>query len=106
MALAALGFWYAQPQTLVELILLYYSAITQFAPGVVAALVWRRASAWGVAAGAMIGLAISVAASGGGTGPLNAGFAALLANTAVMVAVSILTPGAARPTRDAATDLR
>lgn len=96
-AALALGFWLEGARTLVELILIYYNGITQFAPGVVAAFLWRRATAWGVAAGILVGLALAIALTNSATTPwgLNAGFIALTANVAVMVAVSLLTPNRA-----------
>lgn len=96
-AVLALGFWLEGARTLVELILIYYNGITQFAPGVVAAFLWRRATAWGVAAGICVGLGLAVALTSNATTPwgLNAGFIALTANVGVMVVVSLLTPARA-----------
>ena len=59
-ALLALGLWLEEPKTIVELLLMYYNGITQFAPGIIAAFVWPRANVWGVAAGLVVGLAIAV----------------------------------------------
>ena len=47
-AVLALIFWLDAQRTVVELLLLYYNGITQFAPGVIASFVWKRATAWGV----------------------------------------------------------
>lgn len=93
-ALLALWFWIAERKTLVELILIYYSAISQFVPGVCAAFLWPRATAWGVFAGIACGVGIAVALTISGVTPwgLNAGFAALCINVAVLVAVSLMTP--------------
>ncbi|HEY3675587.1 MAG TPA: sodium:solute symporter family protein [Candidatus Tumulicola sp.] len=93
-AVLALVFWLKEQQTLVELLLLYYNAVTQFMPGVVAAFCWRRATAWGVAAGISAGiiLALILSASGAALWGINAGLIALLANVAVLVAVSLATP--------------
>jgi solute:Na+ symporter, SSS family len=93
-AVLALIFWLKEQQTLVELLLIYYNAATQFMPGVVAALCWRRATAWGVATGISAGLILALILSFSGVAPwgINAGFLALLANVAVLVAVSLATP--------------
>ena len=40
---------------MVELLLLYYNGITQFAPGVIASFLWKRATAWGVGLGIAAG---------------------------------------------------
>jgi solute:Na+ symporter, SSS family len=93
-ALLALIFWWKEQQTLVELLLLYYNAATQFMPGVVAALCWKRATAWGVAAGISAGIILALILSASGAAPwgINAGLIALFANVAVLVAVSLATP--------------
>ncbi|HEY1654188.1 MAG TPA: sodium:solute symporter family protein [Candidatus Tumulicola sp.] len=93
-ALLALVFWIGEQKTLVELILIYYNGVTQFAPGVVAAFVWRRATAWGVATGILAGLFAAYWLTHAATAPwgLNAGLVALFANVVVMTAVSLLTP--------------
>jgi solute:Na+ symporter, SSS family len=93
-AALALGLWIEEPKTIGELLLIYYNGITQFAPGVFAALIWPRATAWGVAAGIAAGLAIAVSFANATVSPwgINPGFIALLANVVVMVAASLLTP--------------
>jgi solute:Na+ symporter, SSS family len=93
-ALLALGLWLAVPRTIVELLLIYYNGITQFAPGVFAALVWRRANAWSVGAGLLAGFAVAIPLTYANVEPwgINAGFAALLINAAVVVVVSLLKP--------------
>lgn len=94
-SLLALGFWIAEHErTIVELLLIYYNGITQFAPGLVAALVWRRANLWGVAAGLATGLGLAVYLALGNISVwgLNTGLLALLANAAVLIAISLVTP--------------
>ncbi len=93
-ALLALGLWLTAQKTIVELLLMYYNGITQFAPGVVAALCWRRANVWSVTAGIVVGLAIVAACTLSNFSPwgLNSGFLALAGNVAVLVAVSLVTP--------------
>ncbi|HEY9085473.1 MAG TPA: sodium:solute symporter family protein [Candidatus Tyrphobacter sp.] len=93
-AVLALVFWLVEKQTLVGLLLIVYSGITQFAPGVVCAFLWRRATAWGVGAGLVAGLAAAVwlSVSAIPIAGLNAGFVALMLNVVVLVAVSLATP--------------
>jgi SSS family solute:Na+ symporter len=86
--------WLGFARTLVELLLLYYNGITQFAPGVIAAFVWKRATAWGVGAGIATGFTVAFPLAYANVSPwgLNAGFLALCANAAVMVSISLLIP--------------
>jgi SSS family solute:Na+ symporter len=93
-ALLALAYWLEAQRTLVELLLIYYSGIAQFVPGVLSALVWRRATAWGVGAGITVGMVLAVGMQIAGIAPggINPAAIALLANAVVMVAVSITTP--------------
>jgi SSS family solute:Na+ symporter len=92
-ALMALGVWLVARRTVVELLLLYYNGIAQFAPGVIATFIWRRATAWGVAAGIAAGLAVAVPLAAMNVAPwgINAGFVGLLANVAVLIATSLAT---------------
>jgi solute:Na+ symporter, SSS family len=100
-ALLALGVWLTAQRTVVELLLLYYNGITQFAPGVIATFLWRRATAWGVGAGIATGLTVAVPLAAANFTPwgINAGFIALAANVAALVGVSLLARGG----RDGAT---
>ena len=93
-ALLALGFWLTAQRTVVELLLLYYNGITQFAPGVVASFLWRRATALGVAAGIAAGLAVAIPLAALNLAPwgINPGFAGLAANVAVLIVASLLRP--------------
>lgn len=93
-ALLALLLWLFEKQTLVGLLLIVYNGITQFLPGVVCALVWRRATAWGVAAGIVAGIAVAswlsaLAVPWG----INPGLIALAINALVLVVVSLVTRG-------------
>ncbi|HEX3671225.1 MAG TPA: sodium:solute symporter family protein [Candidatus Cybelea sp.] len=98
-ALLALGVWLVAQKTVVEMLLLYYNGITQFAPGVVATFVWRRATAWGVAAGIAVGLAVAIPLAAMNVSPwgINAGFFALAANVIVLILVSLVAPRAKPP---------
>ncbi|MFY9720281.1 MAG: sodium:solute symporter family protein [Candidatus Cybelea sp.] len=98
-AFLALGVWLIAQKTVVELLLLYYNGVSQLFPGVVAGLAWRRATAWAVGAGILAGLAVAVPLAAMNVTPLgiNAGFLGLVANVAVLVAVSFVT----RPAKEA-----
>ncbi len=98
-ALLALGVWLVAQSTVVEMLLLYYNGITQFAPGVIATFLWRRANAWGVAAGIATGLAVAIPLAAVNAAPLgiNPGFVGLAANVAVLVVVSLVTPRVGAP---------
>jgi SSS family solute:Na+ symporter len=91
-ALLALGVWMLAQRTVVELLLLYYNGITQFAPGVIAAFVWRRATALGVGAGIAAGLLVAVPLAALNIVPLgiNVGLLGVAANIVVLVVVSLL----------------
>lgn len=91
-AIFALTLWLYEKATLVELLLIVYSGITQFLPGVLCAFAWPRATAWGVGAGIAAGIG-TVALLGASATPwgLNPGFVALLVNVVVLVCVSIAT---------------
>lgn len=93
-ALLALGFWIEERRTLVELMLIYYNGVVQFLPGVVAALVFPRASAWTVATGILtgFGLVVLLAISGAPLWGVNPGLIALVANAAVTFALSQAFP--------------
>lgn len=95
-AVLALGVWLVAQKTVVEMLLLYYNGVTQFLPGAAATFLWRRATAWGVAAGIAAGLAVAVPLAALNVTPLgiNAGFLGLAANVAVLIMVSLATPPA------------
>ena len=80
--------------TLVALLLLGYAGVTQFFPGVVLGLYWSRASAAGVFAGLLAGLAIVTILTLTNQDPYHgwsAGFIALCVNFAVTVSLSVVT---------------
>lgn len=82
-----------------NLLLTAYDGVTQFFPAVVASLLWRRTSRAGVAAGLLVGVGLVLYLVISGHDPLwgmNAGFIALVANTLVVVAGSLLFPDRAR----------
>lgn len=93
-AILSLGLWISYNSTLVDLLLLYYNGVTQFMPGFVFALVWKRTSAWSIGAGIAGGLAIALILWHQQLGPwgMNSGFLALLANLAIVAIVTLLWP--------------
>jgi len=80
--------------TLVQLLLIGYAGVTQFAPGVVFGLYWKRVTKTGVFAGMIIGVAtvgFLVLSKRDPFHGLNAGFFALCLNTVITVVVSLVT---------------
>jgi SSS family solute:Na+ symporter len=80
--------------TLVGLLLLAYSGVAQFAPGIFLALTSRRVSSAGILAGMLAGLALAAVLIFSHRDPfhgLNAGFIGLALNILVVIAVSSLT---------------
>ncbi|UOF88988.1 sodium:solute symporter family protein [Fodinisporobacter ferrooxydans] len=83
-------------KTIVQILLIAYSAVSQIGPGFILALLWKRITAYGVLAGSVAGLV-------GITVPsvihfeksiaftMNTGFIALLFNIAITVLVSLAT---------------
>ncbi len=83
--------------TLVSLLLLGYAGVTQFFPGVVLGLYWRRTTMHGVFAGMAVGIGTVAVLILSHQDPFHgwaAGFVALCANFAVAVVLSLLTPAA------------
>jgi solute:Na+ symporter, SSS family len=95
LSLISLYFAIYSSTTIVALLLLGYAGVTQFFPGVVLGLYWKRVTMTGVFAGLVVGV-------GGGAFLIltkrdpflgcNAGFFALCVNFAVTVLCSLLTP--------------
>lgn len=92
-ALLALGLWLEEQRTIVELLLIYYNGMTQFAPATIGTFVWRRITLWGAAAGMAVGLVLAILFANVNVlvWGINPGFAALAANVVVMVVVSLAT---------------
>jgi SSS family solute:Na+ symporter len=93
--LSAVSLWLAiySSTTLVSLLLLGYSGVTQFLPGVVLGLYWRRVTMSGIFAGLTAGIAILTCLVLTKRDPfvgINAGFIALCANFAVAGVLSLL----------------
>jgi SSS family solute:Na+ symporter len=95
LSLVSLYFAIYSSTTLVGLLLLGYVGVTQFFPGVVLGLFWRRVTTAGVFCGILVGLAIVASLMLTKRDPfmgLNAGFLALCVNFIVTFIVSLVTP--------------
>jgi len=87
-----LAFYY--PQALVNLLLIGYNGVSQFFPGVVFGLFWKKVNRQAVFCGLLAGFGLAAALVFSGHDPLlgmNAGFVALILNTVVTVMLSLLT---------------
>lgn len=94
--LAAAALAMKSVSTIVTIILVMYAAIAQIAPGFMLSLVWRRVTAWGVAAGTIVGvIGVSYAPAQSLLKAVslhgNIGFTAFLVNVVVVVLVSLVT---------------
>jgi SSS family solute:Na+ symporter len=81
--------------TLVSLLLTGYAGVTQFFPGVVLGLYWKRATMPGIFAGMIAGVATAVFLMLSHRDPLfgvSAGFLALCLNFSIAVLVTLFTP--------------
>jgi SSS family solute:Na+ symporter len=81
------------PSALVNLLLIGYDGVSQFFPGVVLGLFWKRVTRTGVTCGLVAGIAIVVVLVFGRHDPflgLNAGFVALAVNAVLTVGISLL----------------
>lgn len=95
-AALALVVWLTAKATLVDLLLIAYSGITQFFPGILFALVWKGATARGVGAGIICGVVtVALFAYYKVDAPwgINAGLLALLINTFVCLLLSTIESG-------------
>jgi len=82
------------PNELVPLLILGYDGVSQLFPGVVFGLFWRRVTKTGVMCGILTGVAVVAALILTKNDPflgINAGFVALVINTGVTAAVSLVT---------------
>jgi SSS family solute:Na+ symporter len=95
LSLISLYFVIYSAASLVSLLLLGYAGVTQFFPGVVLGLYWRRVTMRGVFAGMITGVATAVFLFVSKRDPWfgwNAGFVALCVNFMITVLLSLLTP--------------
>jgi solute:Na+ symporter, SSS family len=94
LSLISLYFAIYSSRTLVSLLLLGYAGTTQFFPGVVLGLFWKRVTAAGVFAGIVLGVAATMFLVLSKRDPflgLNAGFVALCLNFLMTVFLSLLS---------------
>jgi SSS family solute:Na+ symporter len=94
LSLVSLYFAIFSSTTLVSLLLLGYAGVSQFFPGVIFGLYWRRVTATGIAAGLVAGIGTAVFLILTKRDPFfgcNAGFVALAANFAIAVIASLAT---------------
>ncbi|MDH7513297.1 MAG: sodium:solute symporter family protein [Clostridiales bacterium] len=81
------------PNALVNLLLIGYDGVSQFFPGVVLGLFWKRVQRRGVVCGLVTGFILAAVLVFSRNDPflgLNAGFVALVVNAVVTVAVSLM----------------
>jgi SSS family solute:Na+ symporter len=100
LSLASLYFATRSSATLVSLLLLGYAGISQFVPGVVLGLYWRRVTTAGVAAGMVAGVGCASVLILGRRDPvhgINAGFLALCLNFAITLLVSAVAAAESAP---------
>lgn len=86
-----LAFYY--PQALVNLLLIGYNGVSQFFPGVVFGLFWKKVTRLGVVCGLLTGFGLAAALVFSGHDPflgMNAGFVALVVNTLVTVIICLI----------------
>jgi SSS family solute:Na+ symporter len=96
LVITALALFFAthSSPTLVQLLLIGYAGVTQFFPGVVLGLYWKRATKTGVFTGMILGVATVAFLALTRRDPfygLNAGFCALCLNAVVTILVSLVT---------------
>lgn len=93
LGLGALVLWLEYKTQLVDLLLLYYNGISQFAPAFLFGYVWKRTTGWGVGAGIVCGIAVALGLASAGISPfgLNPGIIGLAVNIPVLAIVSLLT---------------
>jgi SSS family solute:Na+ symporter len=95
LGLISLGLAIYRSTTLVSLLLTGYAGVTQFFPGVVLGLYWKRVTMPGVFAGMIAGVATVILLMLSNRDPLfgwSAGFVALCLNFLMTALVSLLTP--------------
>jgi SSS family solute:Na+ symporter len=101
--LVALYFAIYSATTLVNLLLLGYAGVTQFLPGVLFGLYWKRVTKPGVFTGLVTGIAgvaYLVLTKQDPFFGINAGFFSLCVNFIVTIAVSLMTKAEVNPFND------
>jgi solute:Na+ symporter, SSS family len=93
LAVFAFGLWLFARTTLVSLLLIAYSGITQIFPGLVLSLRKHPPHPWSVAVGILVGLALLILCAATGTTIIqgvNFGLVALIANTASLLGLDLM----------------
>jgi len=94
-AAVALYFALHSSTTLVGLLLLGYSGVCQFGPGIVLGLAWKRVTSAGILAGLVAGLGVAGGLTFANLDPfrgINAGFWGLAVNLLLVIGVSLAAP--------------
>jgi SSS family solute:Na+ symporter len=89
----ALVFAIFLPNELVPLLIFGYDGVSQFFPGVVLGLFWKRVTKAGVFSGLLTGVAVVILLVLGGKDPflgMNAGFVGLVVNSVITLGVSLM----------------
>lgn len=89
-----LAFYY--PQALVNLLLIGYNGVSQFFPGVVFGLFWKKVTRLAVVCGLLTGFGLAATLVFSGHDPflgMNAGFVALAVNTLITFVISLISQG-------------
>ena len=90
LSILSFGLWIFARTTLVGLLLIAYSGITQIFPGLILSLRKRPPHPWSAAIGILVGLAFLIVFAATGTSTLvgvNFGLVALIANTVVLLGI-------------------
>jgi len=90
----ALVFTFLFPSELVYLLIFGYDGVSQFFPGVVFGLFWKRVTKAAVLSGLIAGISLVVFLILAGKDPflgMNAGFVGLVVNTLITLTVSLMT---------------
>ena len=107
LSMLALGLWVFARTTLVSLLLIAYSGITQIFPGLMLSLRKRPPHPWSVAIGIVVGLALLIVFAATGTSivlGVNFGLVALIANTVVLFGTDAVLSQMASRTANPAQD--
>jgi SSS family solute:Na+ symporter len=94
LGLVSLVLWLYYHATLVDLLLLTYNGVSQFAPSLFLGAAWKRTSTTGIFAGLAVGLIVALTLAARGIAPLglNPGFVGLTCNAIVVIAITLIAP--------------
>jgi SSS family solute:Na+ symporter len=109
LGLVSLYFAIYSSTTLVALLNLGYAGVTQFFPGVILGLYWKRVTMPAVFAGMVAGVTVVAVLMLSSRDPFfgwSAGFVALCVNFAIATTLSLLTPGSLSADRETASGMQ